>query len=270
MATTSDRVVFSRDELDLIVEFAGCSLDESSGKNWVEHSGGLPEYICRIARAIKRSGKTTSQAIAIAVSRVKKWAAGADDVDADTRAKAASALAQWEKLKAKNKARKVKATAQGEILMFTSSFNVDSVRRAWKKQTSEWRSKWQAMNPHASYADAPPYSYIREMWSTFLIVEAEGSDELFKVTYEVDDDGAVTFGDPVAVKTEYVVIDTEQQEQAFGTQPTNSELRQLLASVSDVDRVLLSRQPRTALEQVLSAPVAGRSALERVLKAHGG
>ncbi len=96
---------FSRDDLDMVVALAGCSLDESPGKNWVESSGGLPEYICRIARAIKRSGKSTSQAIAIAVSRVKKWAAGADDVDADTRAKAAAAVAQWEKLKAKNRAK---------------------------------------------------------------------------------------------------------------------------------------------------------------------
>lgn len=94
-----------------IVALAGtCSLDRSPGKNWVESSGGLPNYICRIARAIHRSGRPISQSIAIAVSRVKKWAAGGDDVDADTRAKAAKALAEWEKLKAKNKAKKVAAS----------------------------------------------------------------------------------------------------------------------------------------------------------------
>ncbi len=71
--------------------------------------------ICRIARAIKRSGKTTSQAISIAVSRVKKWAAGGDDVDADTRAKAAAAVAEWEKLKAKNRARSTAKSAAKDV-----------------------------------------------------------------------------------------------------------------------------------------------------------
>lgn len=92
---------FNRSDLDQVVALAGCTLNEKPGKNWVESEGGLPAYICEIARAIKRSGKTTQQAIAIAVSRVKRWAAGDDNVDADTRAKAAKAVAQWEKLKAK-------------------------------------------------------------------------------------------------------------------------------------------------------------------------
>lgn len=29
------QTIFGRDELDLIVEFAGCSLDEKPGSNWV-------------------------------------------------------------------------------------------------------------------------------------------------------------------------------------------------------------------------------------------
>jgi hypothetical protein len=93
-------------EDDDLVALVGCTLDRSPKSNWVEDSGGLPEYICRIARAIHRSGKSISQSIAIAVSRVKKWAAGLDDVDADTRAKAAKAVAQWEALKTKNKVKK--------------------------------------------------------------------------------------------------------------------------------------------------------------------
>jgi hypothetical protein len=64
----------------------------------------LPDYICRIARAIKKSGKTTSEAISIAVSRVKVWASGTG-VDKDTQAKAAAALAEWEKLRAKSHAK---------------------------------------------------------------------------------------------------------------------------------------------------------------------
>jgi hypothetical protein len=88
-----------------LVLLAGCSLATSPGENdnWVEKAGGLPEYICEIARAIKRSGKTTSRAIAIAVGQVKNWAHGKGEVDADTRAKAAKALAQWSAMKAKAK-----------------------------------------------------------------------------------------------------------------------------------------------------------------------
>jgi hypothetical protein len=100
-------IIFHRDELDLIAELAGCSLDEKPGSNWVQEAGGLPGYICEIAKDIhEERGKTVSQAIAIAVSRVKVWAAGGDNVDAKTRAKAAKAVAEWEALKGKNEAKK--------------------------------------------------------------------------------------------------------------------------------------------------------------------
>lgn len=92
------------DDQSLILAFAGCSLDESPGSNWVQEAGGLPTYICEIARAIKKTGKSTSEAIAIAVSRVKVWASG-KGVDKDTQAKAAKALAEWESKRAKNKSK---------------------------------------------------------------------------------------------------------------------------------------------------------------------
>lgn len=97
-------VNLTSEDHDLIVVFAGCSLDEKAGSNWVQDNGGLPDYICRIAKAIKKTGKTTSEAISIAVSRVKVWASG-KGVDKDTQAKAAAAVAEWEKLKGKNKAK---------------------------------------------------------------------------------------------------------------------------------------------------------------------
>lgn len=97
MSTLLSRL--SPDDVEAIVSLA-CSLDEKPGSNWVQKEGGLPDYICRIAKAIKRSGKSTSQAIAIAVSRVKVWATG-KGVDAKTQAKAAAAVAQWEKLRGK-------------------------------------------------------------------------------------------------------------------------------------------------------------------------
>jgi hypothetical protein len=97
-------VVLTGEDNELIVAFAGCSLDDSPGSNWVEGVGGLPTYICEIARAIKRTGKTTSEAISIAVSRVKVWASG-KGVDKDTQAKAAKAVAEWEAKKAKSHAK---------------------------------------------------------------------------------------------------------------------------------------------------------------------
>lgn len=90
-----------------LVCLAGCSLDTHPTKhNWVEDAGGLPQYICEIARAILRDGPTkdVGRAISIAVSRCKVWAAGGGNVNADTRAKAAKAVAEWEAKKAKAKA----------------------------------------------------------------------------------------------------------------------------------------------------------------------
>lgn len=85
------------------------SLDRSPKSNWVEETGDLPGYIREIARALERDhGMPLSRAIPTAISRVKRWARGGGNVKADTRAKAAKAVAQWEALKAKNKARMAK------------------------------------------------------------------------------------------------------------------------------------------------------------------
>lgn len=78
-------------------------LDRSPKKNWVENAGGLPKYIEDIALALERGGKKLEQAIPIAISRVKRWAAGLDGVSPAVKAKAAKALAEWEALKARNK-----------------------------------------------------------------------------------------------------------------------------------------------------------------------
>lgn len=63
----------------------------------------LPGYIREIARALMRDqGKSKSDAIRIAVGVVKNWAAGkGKGVNADTRAKAAKAVAEWERAKGK-------------------------------------------------------------------------------------------------------------------------------------------------------------------------
>lgn len=82
-------------------------LDWSPKKNWVESEGGLPRYIEEVAIGIMKSGKTREQAIPIAISRIKRWAAGLDGVKKDTQARAIVSLAQWEKMKASARAKRL-------------------------------------------------------------------------------------------------------------------------------------------------------------------
>lgn len=78
------------------------SLDRSPRKNWVERGGGLPAYIDKIANDLHTErGMPISRAIAVAISRCKLWAAGGDGIKPDTQVKAAKAIAEWEKMKAK-------------------------------------------------------------------------------------------------------------------------------------------------------------------------
>jgi hypothetical protein len=210
-----------REDMGLVLLLAGgggCSLDSSPGKNWVENSGGLPDYICRIAKSISKGGKSKSAAIAIAVSRVKAWAAGGDDVDADTRAKAGKAVAEWEALKAKNKARKVvkasRIDGSGYLQLSNTddSFNTEIVKTAWRQATDEARkyARAQAKAQGLGYDsyESVPYSYIRELWTDYIIVEVEGNQSNFlKVPFTVSGN-AVSFGDPTAVKVAYVPVES--------------------------------------------------------------
>lgn len=77
------------------------SLDKSPRKNWVEKKGGLPPYVRGVARGIAKQhgGDVTSRDIAIAIARMKVWAAGGGHVRPAVRAAAAKAVAQWEAMK---------------------------------------------------------------------------------------------------------------------------------------------------------------------------
>lgn len=240
------------DDIQMILWLSGagsCSLDSSPKKNWVENAGGLPNYICKIAKAVMKSGKSKSSAIAIAVSRVKKWAAGGSDVDADTRAKAAAAVAEWEKLKGKSKAGKlVKASRQdgSEYVMFSNvgSFNMDMVRRAWNLREQANRKSLYETSGDDSY----PYSYVRETWSDFLLVELENVDgpSVAKVPYSVNGLD-VEFGEPVPVKEVWVEVDDE----------LSSDEKNLLGDLM----VLSAPKPGTAAERI--------AALGHLLKENG-
>ena len=85
-------------------------LNWSPGTNWIEDTPGpgLPSYIVKVAIGIMKSGKTRERAIPIAISRIKRWAAGLDNVNKDTQAKALASLKEWEALKLRNKVRMAK------------------------------------------------------------------------------------------------------------------------------------------------------------------
>lgn len=97
-------------EIENLVCLAGCTLDTHPGKsNWVEKNGGLPQYICEIAKDIVEGGKSISSAIAIAVGQVKKLAV--KSTNPEVKAKAVKAVAQWEMLKSKAHAKNPKSAA---------------------------------------------------------------------------------------------------------------------------------------------------------------
>ena len=79
------------------------SVHEPVGPKPLWHHAGwqLPAYIQHIANDVREGGKSESNAIAIAVSSVKRWAAGGKSVDKNTRAAAAKAVAEWEAEKAR-------------------------------------------------------------------------------------------------------------------------------------------------------------------------
>lgn len=153
---------FTADELEALDEVTKASalppLDRSPKKNWVEEAGGLPAYIDKIARRLHANGMTISHAIAAAIETVKKWAAGGGNVKPDTRAKAAAAVAQWEKMKAAAAAKRVtkanvpvafvddsgeifKATVVGDDIELEPWAEVDKAAKSYEVEAKEVRRK---------------------------------------------------------------------------------------------------------------------------------
>lgn len=150
----------------------------------------MPEYICRVARGIMRSGRAKQTAIQMAIGRMKVWAAGGGNVKADTRAKAAAAVAEWEKMKMTAQKLAEFDLESGDVLLLSAtlpSFSLEGVKRAWDAQqkgesgqvTEVWTDAVVVQNPDASY-DRIPFEFI---------------------------DGAVTFGDPQRVTMVAVPVD---------------------------------------------------------------
>lgn len=233
-------------DLDLVVLLSSDSLDRSPKKNWVENSGSLPPYVRKIARGVEKSGKSLSQSIAIAIGQIKRWAAGGGDVNADTRAKAVKALAQWTALKAKNKAKQlVKATHldDGSLYLFMSApdvteFDTDLVRSAWNVFQREARETFRVaheMDESARKSYSPgdampvgydnefPYYYIKSLWTTYIVVgQDDERGSMLKIPYTVSDSDDVTFGTPEPVKFVLVKDDPETgNEEDFDTLSDN-------------------------------------------------
>lgn len=205
--TDSDKelIAFFSAEGDVVLNLAtsSASLDRSPKKNWVENAGGLPPYVRKLARAIAKRGKSLDSAIAIAISRVKAWAAGGGDVDADTRAKAVKALAQWEALKAKSKVAMSHEDGTTYLMLSSvSSFNTEIVRAAWNSieeaRRRQFDSERSALPNYelARYEQGYPYRWIVELGSDYLVVaKDETSGQVrYRIPYSVDEDENVSFG----------------------------------------------------------------------------
>lgn len=213
------------DDKNLLIFLAGDLSTTAAKDNWVDHAGKLPAYITKIAKGVKKSGKSTSQAIAIAISQIKRWAAGGGDVDADTKAKAVKAVAQWEALKAKNKANKlIKASHQddSQYLMLTNlgSFNTEMIRTAWnslqeaKRNAYRVQARLRGTDRYEMDESPIPYTYIRELWTDYILVEEEGGGRtptLSKVPYTVDG-ATVSFGESVTVRIAYVEVEDAEAD----------------------------------------------------------
>lgn len=203
--------MLSLEDQFLLVELSAsgpCSMNKSPRKNWVEKSGGLPSYICHIAKAVSRGGHGTGGAIAIAVGTVKRWAAGGGKVNAATRAKASAAVAQWEALKARNAGRHtVKASETTRDMLMVSlanseDFNTACVGSAWTEYMEHHRhlaDAARAMGEHPSEPDGD--EYIWELWNNFVI--AKDGDDFYRVPYTVSGTD-VEFGAWQPVKVQWV------------------------------------------------------------------
>jgi 8-oxo-dGTP pyrophosphatase MutT (NUDIX family) len=78
-----------------------------NGRNWVEATAGeLPRYIRIVRNRLMADGHDESSATALAVSAVKRWAAGGGRVSPKVQAAAAEAVAQWEAMRAAARASK--------------------------------------------------------------------------------------------------------------------------------------------------------------------
>ena len=163
--------------------------DPTETFNWVEDVGGLPKYIKRIEKAIRRKRPEMNEghAIAIAVNAVKKMCAtgdinfpGKQDVNPGSRAEACAAVAEWEAKKARAHADSAEtATFRTSFAGFAcgpkdeedkrkKKFPLDAIAVTFGYDEGQWR------NPkNGRWIDMPNVSL--DKLADFFDVEAGGS-----------------------------------------------------------------------------------------------
>jgi HK97 family phage prohead protease len=191
---------------------SAASLNRSPRKNWVENTGELPGYVREVARSIhEKRGIPLENAIPIAIAQIKKWAAGGDGVNADTRAKAAKALAQWEALKARNAARSGKSEYDPGLEVGPDAGHQDppgetgeAKRLAHLPGTyEELRDRLHEAAHHALAVDTPYLVEVLGTWPGRAVVTRyslgdERKAESFEIDYGYGEE-SVTLGEAVPV-----------------------------------------------------------------------
>lgn len=277
------------DELNLIAYLTHgvgpCSLDRSPRSNWVQKNGGLPNYICHIARAITKNGHSIQEAIPMAIGTAKRWAAGgttngtarAKHVHPVTMAKAAAAVAQWEALRARAHAGHVVKASHprgGQYLMLTSvgSFNTDMVRQAWRAMQNDLQLGYHHVGDidHDGDDDSPKLAsgWITELGSDYIIVEYyDGDDGAQYARYSYTVDGnTVKFGDPVQVKQAYVPVNEADGEPEGNDDPDGDGDDDVDDPDDDQDDELTPEEEQMALDE---NPLPRYSPLEKISRAAG-
>lgn len=197
---------------DLDGKGMGTGLDRSPGKNWVEMTGRLPAYIEEIAKSIhEKRGMPLEQAIPIAIAQVKKWAAGGDDVNPDTRAKAAKAVAEWEALKAKNQARA--KDAEPQELESTSYPFLPGTYEELREQVRE-----QAIKALAEIGGGAMHVEVMGTWPDSAVVtayQADGNNQSYEFPYSIVSIGegrpeSIELDEPVPVELKVSVGGQEE------------------------------------------------------------
>jgi phage head maturation protease len=203
----------------------GTGLDRSPKKNWVELAGGLPAYIEEIAKSIhEKRGMPISSAIPIAIATVKKWARGGGDVTPATQAKAAKALAAWEKLKAASGRKDVKTAEQPSPAETVESTIFPHLPGTYEELREQIRSE-------AAKAFDGGHIEVMGTWPGHAVItwyDADGATKSFELPYTVTVDGegraeTITLDEPEPVEL-LVSVDGGSEEEGKALLPFPSQI----------------------------------------------
>jgi len=243
---------------------SSASLNRSPKQNWVEKAGELPAYIREIARSIhEKRGTPLDRAIPIAIATVKKWARGGDGVNPDTQAKAAKAVAEWEKLKATSHAGK--KDDQAETIESTLFPHLPGTYEELREQIRQEAAKTFANAVHIEVMGTWPDHAVLNVYAE------DGAAKAFEVPYSV---GGETTSETIALAepepVELLVSVDGQEETGEKMLPFPSQIEDVTSGV----KAWLTHAPQTKAGRVLSAANERRllgavESLVAVLKAAG-